>query len=76
MNRTAKQFEGLLARYFETLLHDHPTFSTICAGLRDGEGKLGRLTLDFHKKRERETAIHAAGAGGHFAARADGRAAA
>ena len=54
MNRTAKQFEGLLARYFETLLQDNPTFSTICAGLRDGEGKLGRLTLDFQKKRERE----------------------
>ena len=54
MNQTAKQFEGLLARYFETLLHDNPTFSTIAAGLRDGEGKLGRLTLDFHTKRERE----------------------
>jgi uncharacterized protein (DUF885 family) len=54
MNRTADQFEGLLARYFETLLQDNPTFSTICAGLRDGEGKLGRLTLDFHQKRERE----------------------
>ena len=54
MNRTATQFEGLLARYFETLLQDNPTFSTICAGLREGEGKLGRLTLDFHKKRERE----------------------
>ena len=54
MNRTTRQFEGLLARYFETLLEDNPTFSTISAGLRDGEGKLGRLTLDFHKKRERE----------------------
>ena len=54
MNRTANQFEGLLARYFETLLQDNPTFSTICAGLPDGEGKLGRLTLDFQKKRERE----------------------
>src|SRR5664279_5494832 len=54
MNRTAKQFEGLLARFFETVLHDNPTFSTSYAGLRDGEGKLGRLTLDFHKKRERE----------------------
>ena len=54
MTRTAKQFEGLLARYFETLLHDNPTFSTICGGLRDGEGKLGRLTLDFQKKREHE----------------------
>ena len=54
MTRTAKQFEGLLARYFETLLRDNPTFSTICGGLRDGEGKLGRLTLDFQQKRERE----------------------
>jgi uncharacterized protein (DUF885 family) len=54
MKRTATQFEGLLARYFETLLEDNPTFSTICAGLRDSEGKLGRLTLAFQKKRERE----------------------
>src|ERR1035437_3704401 len=54
MNRTAKQFEGLLAHYFETLLHDNPTFSTIGAGLREGEGKLGRLTLEFHQTRERE----------------------
>jgi uncharacterized protein (DUF885 family) len=54
MNRTTKQFEGLLDRFFETLLHDNPTFSTITAGLRDGEGKLGRLTLDYHQKRERE----------------------
>ena len=55
MNRTAKQFEGLLTRYFEGLLHDNPTFATIGAGLRDGEGKLGRLTRDFHKQRERAT---------------------
>ena len=54
MNRTAKQFEGLLAHYFEALLHDNPTFSTIGAGLREGEGKLGRLTLEFHQTRERE----------------------
>ena len=54
MNRTAKQLEGLLTRFFETLLHDNPTFSTIAAGLRDGEGKLGRLTLDYQKKREQE----------------------
>lgn len=54
MNRTAKLFEGLLAHYFETLLHDSPTLSTMYAGLRDGEGKLGCLTLDFHRKRERE----------------------
>jgi uncharacterized protein (DUF885 family) len=54
MNKTTRHFEGLLARYFETLLQDNPAFSTICAGLRDGEGKLGRLTLEFHTKRERE----------------------
>ena len=54
MNRTATQFEGVLGRYFENLLQDNPTFSTICAGLREGEGKLGRLSLDFQRKRERE----------------------
>src|ERR1035438_586180 len=54
MNKTASQFEGLLSRYFETLLQDNPTFSTMSAGLRDGEGKLGRLSLVFHRKRERE----------------------
>jgi uncharacterized protein (DUF885 family) len=61
MNRTAKQFEGLLDRYFETLLHDNPTFSTISAGRREGEGKLGRLTFDFHRKREgvRQSALRA-----------------
>src|SRR6267142_638209 len=54
MNRTAKQFEHLLSRYFETFLNDNPIFATIYAGLRSGEGKLGQLTLAFHKKRERE----------------------
>jgi len=54
MNKTASRFEGLLSRYFETLLQDNPTFSTMWAGLRDGEGKLGRLSLEFHRKRERE----------------------
>ena len=53
MNPSAYRFEGLLTRYFETLLRDNPTYSTIAAGLRDGEGKLGHLTLDFHKKRDR-----------------------
>ena len=54
MSRTTKQFEGVLARFFETLLLDNPTFSTIAAGLRDSEGKLGRLTLDYQQKREHE----------------------
>src|ERR1051326_2872350 len=54
MNKTAGQFEGLLSRYFETLLKDVPTFAAGYAGLPSGEGKLGCLTPDFHKKRERE----------------------
>jgi uncharacterized protein (DUF885 family) len=54
MNRTATRFESLLSRYFEGLLRDSPTFATAYAGLRSGEGKLGELTIAFHKKRERE----------------------
>ena len=54
MSKTASQFEGLLSRYFETLLQDSPTFATMSAGLREGEGKLGRLSLEFHRKRERK----------------------
>jgi uncharacterized protein (DUF885 family) len=54
MNGTGKAFEGLLDKYFETLLKDNPTFCTICAGLRDGEGELGRLDAEYHRKRERE----------------------
>lgn len=53
MNRTAKRFEGLLDRYFETLLKDAPTFATVM-GVRSAEGKLGRLTARFQVKRERE----------------------
>lgn len=54
MNKTSSQFEGLLTRYFESLLKDVPTFATAYAGLSFGEGKLGRLTPDFHKKREKQ----------------------
>jgi uncharacterized protein (DUF885 family) len=54
VTRTGKQFEGLLSRYFERLLEEHPTFATIGAGLRSGEGKLGRLTLEFQAKREKQ----------------------
>jgi uncharacterized protein (DUF885 family) len=53
MTNTASRFEGLLSRYFETLLEDNPVFCTISAGLRDGEGKLGQLTNEFQDKRER-----------------------
>src|SRR5882672_12341901 len=54
MNKASSEFEGLLSRYFETLLKDVPTFAAAYAGLPSGEGKLGRLTPDFHNKRERE----------------------
>ena len=54
MNKSSSHFEGLLSRYFETLLRDIPTFAAAYAGLPSGEGKLGRLTPDFHKKREKE----------------------
>ncbi len=54
MKKTSDQFEGLLSRYFGNLLEDIPTFATAYAGVRDGEGELGRITTDFHKKRERE----------------------
>ena len=36
MNKTSRQFEGLLARYFEKLLRDVPTFAAARAGLRSG----------------------------------------
>jgi len=49
MNKTSRQFEGLLSRYFETLLENSPMFATISAGLRSGEGKLGSLSLQFQK---------------------------
>src|SRR5690349_622719 len=54
MNKTSSQFEGLLSRYFETALKEIPTFAAAYAGVQSGEGKLGRLTLEFHIKRERE----------------------
>lgn len=54
MNQTGRQFEGLLSRYFERLLEDHPTFATMGAGLHSGDGKLGRLSSPFVARRERE----------------------
>ncbi len=53
MNKTQRQFEGALSRFFERLLEDVPVFAAV-TGLRWAEGKLGRLTLDFHRRRERE----------------------
>ncbi|MCU0785953.1 MAG: DUF885 domain-containing protein [Verrucomicrobia bacterium] len=58
MNRTASHFEGLLERYFETLLQDAPTFATVM-GVRSAEGKLGELNDRFvaRRQRERQTAL-------------------
>src|SRR5688572_23402029 len=54
-------FEGLMGRYFETLLEDVPVLAVTVAGLRDAEGKLGRLSPEFQQERERkrQTALRA-----------------
>jgi uncharacterized protein (DUF885 family) len=54
MKNLSKPFERLLARYFERMLADNPTFATSYAGLRSGEGKLGDASRAFHQRRERE----------------------
>ena len=53
MPTASSQFETLLSGYFEKLLEDVPTFAAAYAGLRSGEGKLGRAGIDFHRNRER-----------------------
>src|SRR5215469_9899614 len=53
MDNSSRQFEGLLDRFFERLLKDVPTFAAV-QGIRSAEGKLGRLTLEFHQHREKE----------------------
>src|SRR5690242_15736108 len=57
MNGVSKQFEGLLSRYFETVLEDNPVFAAMGGGLRSGEGRLGSLSPEFHKKSERDRQI-------------------
>jgi uncharacterized protein (DUF885 family) len=54
--RISKQFEGVLDRYFETLLEDNPVFATY-VGLRSGEGKLGRASFEFQARQERRRQI-------------------
>jgi uncharacterized protein (DUF885 family) len=49
MNRDQSRFEGVLDEYFELSLAEHPVAATN-AGLRDGEGKLGRAHL-AHEQR-------------------------
>lgn len=53
MTTTAKQFEGLLDRFFEGRLKDSPIYATT-AGVKSGEGKLGRATPASLEKRERD----------------------
>jgi len=59
MAKGSSDFEGLLDRYFNGVLEDHPVYANF-AGLRSGEGKLGRSTLDFEQKQEdrRQEALH------------------
>lgn len=53
MRKAETKFEGLLSRYFETLLEDIPTLAAV-NGIRAAEGKLGRLSLEFQRRREHE----------------------
>lgn len=51
------RFEGILDRYFENWLADNPVSANF-AGLKDGEGKLGKLsetTLRRERRRRRKT---------------------
>jgi len=52
MNRDQTKFEGLLDEYFETLLAEHPMMAAY-AGLREGEGKLGRADLRHEQRWQR-----------------------
>lgn len=51
MAKEMSGFEGLLDRYFEGVLEDHPVYANL-VGLRSGEGKLGHATLEFEKRQE------------------------
>jgi uncharacterized protein (DUF885 family) len=51
MEKASVDFEGLLDRYFESVLADHPMLATY-AGLRTGEGRLDRATPAFAAKTE------------------------
>ncbi len=59
MNRDQTHFDGLLDEYFETLLAEHPLMAAH-AGLRDGEGKLGRADRAHEQRweRRRQDALH------------------
>jgi uncharacterized protein (DUF885 family) len=47
-----KQFEGMLDRYFEAILQDHPVYAT-GVGLKSGEGKLHKATPEFEARQQK-----------------------
>jgi uncharacterized protein (DUF885 family) len=51
MTSASSQFEGSLDRYFEAELAENPPYAAL-AGLKSGEGRLGRATLALEQKRE------------------------
>lgn len=52
MKTASQTFEGILSRYFEEELADDPVAANL-AGLREGEGKLGRATLRHEQRQQR-----------------------
>ncbi len=51
MQETSRRFEGLLDHYFETLLAAEPIQAAV-AGVRDGEGRLGKADARHAQRRE------------------------
>ena len=49
MTRRSSPLDGILDRYFEEFLGSHPQLATY-AGLKEGEGRLGRGTPGFHQQ--------------------------
>jgi uncharacterized protein (DUF885 family) len=52
VQKESAQFEGILDRYFEAMLEEHPIAATV-AGLKSGEGKLGKISEPFLEKQEK-----------------------
>lgn len=48
MTTDSTRFEGVLERYFETLLEHNPAYATV-VGLKSGEGRLAEATPAFEK---------------------------
>lgn len=52
MTATSRAFEGILDRHFEELLADQPIHATY-AGLKEGEGQLGKAGQTFEERQQR-----------------------